>query len=132
MAEIPVGATGEERVLVTTEIAVDFLGMEDARVLGTPFMIGLMEMTARNVIKRYLDEGFDTVGTLVNVRHLAASPIGMSVLFRAEITEVADRRVVCKVEAFDEAEKIGEGVHERAIIHVARFAERLRKKIEKK
>ncbi len=129
MAEIPVGASGEEQVLVTTEIAVDFLGMEDARVLGTPYMIGLMEITARNVIKRYLDEGFDTVGTMVNIKHLAASPIGMSVRFRAEILEAADRRVLCKVEAFDEKEKIGEGTHERAIIHVAKFAERLKKKI---
>lgn len=128
MAEIPVGASGEQQVLVTSEIAVDFLGLEDARVLGTPFMIGLMEMTARNLIKRYLDEGFDTVGTSVNVKHLAASPIGMSVRFRAEILESQDRRVVCKVEAYDEKEKIGEGTHERAIIHVARFAERLKRK----
>ena len=70
MAQVPVGASGEEQVLVTSEIAVDFLGMDDARVLGTPFMIGLMEMTSRNVIKQFLDPGFDTVGTHVNVRHL--------------------------------------------------------------
>ena len=129
MAEIPVGAAREEQVLVTTDIAVDFLGSEDARVLGTPFMIAHMEITSRNLIKGFLEDGFDTVGTQVNVRHLAASPIGMSVRFRAEILEVQDRRVLCKVEAHDEKEKIGEGTHERAVIHVAKFAERLKRKI---
>ena len=108
---------------------MDFLGLESARVLGTPFMIGLMEMTARNTIKTFLDEGFDTVGTEVNVRHLAATPLGMSVTFTAEILEVKDRRVLCKVEAFDEREKIGEGTHERFVIHVERFAARLQAKL---
>lgn len=129
MAEIPVGAKGEEKVLVTPEIAVDFLGMEGARVLGTPYLIGLMEMTARNTIKRYLDEGYDTVGTQVNVKHLAATPIGMHVTIHAEILEVNDRRVLCRVEAFDEKEKIGEGTHERFIVHVARFASRVQAKL---
>jgi fluoroacetyl-CoA thioesterase len=129
MPPIPVGATGQQKVLVTPEIAVDFLGLEGARVLGTPFMIGLMEMTARNTIKTFLDEGFDTVGTEVNVRHLAATPLGMSVTFSAEILEVKDRRVLCKVEAFDEREKVGEGTHERFVINVERFAARLQAKL---
>jgi fluoroacetyl-CoA thioesterase len=129
MPSIPVGATGQQKVLVTPEIAVDFLGLEGARVLGTPFMIGLMEMTARNTIKTFLDEGFDTVGTEVNVRHLAATPLGMSVTFSAEILEVKDRRVLCKVEAFDEREKVGEGTHERFVINVERFAARLQAKL---
>jgi fluoroacetyl-CoA thioesterase len=129
MPSIPVGATGQQKVLVTPEIAVDFLGLEGARVLGTPFMIGLMEMTARNTIKTFLDEGFDTVGTEVNVRNLAATPLGMSVTFSAEILEVKDRRVLCKVEAFDEREKVGEGTHERFVINVERFAARLQAKL---
>lgn len=125
MPEIPAGAKLEHKILVTPDVAVDFLGMEDARVLGTPFMIGLMEMTSRNLIKQYLEEGYDTVGTEVNVKHLAASPLGMSVTFHAEILQVNDRRVLCRVEAYDEKEKIGEGTHERFVIHVARFASRL-------
>ncbi|MBL8228588.1 MAG: thioesterase family protein [Bryobacterales bacterium] len=128
MAQIPVGATGELKRLVTTEIAIDFMGLEDARVLGTPWLIMLLEMTARNTIKRYLEEGFDTVGTHVDVRHLAATPLGMSATFHAEILEVNDRRVRCKVEAFDEKEKIAEGTHERFVIHVARFGERVKAK----
>jgi predicted thioesterase len=72
-----------------------------------------------------LEPGYDTVGTHVNVTHLAAAPIGAVVTFRAEVTGVEDRRVQFRVEARDEQEKIGEGTHERAIINVAKFATRL-------
>jgi predicted thioesterase len=81
------------------------------------------------LIKRYLDDGFDSVGTVVNIKHLAATPLGMSVTFNAEILEVNERRVMCKVEAFDEREKVGEGLHERFVINVERFAARLQTKI---
>ncbi len=129
MAEIPVGTVHEESLLVTPDLAVDFMGAEDARVLGTPHMIGHMERTARNTLLPYLEPGYDTVGTVVNVAHLAATPIGMSVRFRAEVISVEDRRVTFKVEAFDEAEKIGEGAHQRFIVNVARFAERVQAKL---
>ncbi|MBI3683295.1 MAG: thioesterase family protein [Acidobacteria bacterium] len=129
MAGIPIGATGAHKILVTPEVAVDFLGLEGARVLGTPFLIAFLEMTARNAIKPHLEDGFDTVGTEVNVRHLAATPLGMHVSFHAEVLEVNDRRVVCKVEAFDEKEKISEGTHERFVVHVARFASRVQAKL---
>lgn len=129
MAQIPLGTMNEFRILVTPDVAVDFLGMEEARVLGTPWMIALMEMTCRNAIQPLLEEGYDTVGTHVDVRHLAASPIGASVTFRAEVISVDDRRVNFRVEAFDEKEKIGEGTHERFIIHVGRFASRLQAKL---
>ncbi|MFN7935653.1 MAG: thioesterase family protein [Bryobacteraceae bacterium] len=129
MAEIPIGAKHEQKVLVTPDIAIDFLGHEGARVLATPNMIMLMEMTCRNLIKSFVEDGFDSVGTEVNVKHLAATPIGMSVTFQAEVLEVNDRRVLCRVEAFDEREKIGEGTHERFVINVARFASRLAAKL---
>jgi fluoroacetyl-CoA thioesterase len=128
MANIPIGTTGEEKLLVTSEVAIDFLGMEGARVLSTPHMIGYMERTARNTVLPLLDSGYDTVGTHVNVAHLAATPLGMAVTFRAEVTGVSDRRVQFKVEAWDEKEKIGEGTHERAVINVAKFATRLAEK----
>lgn len=130
MANIPVGTTHEEKLLVTSEVAIDFLDVEGARVLGTPYMIAYMEMTARNAVKPFLEEGLDTVGTHVNVYHLAATPIGMNVTFRAEILSVEERRVNFKVEAFDEKEKVGEGTHERAIINVAKFASRLQAKAQ--
>jgi fluoroacetyl-CoA thioesterase len=125
MAVIPIGTRHEERVLVTTENAISFLGQEGARVLSTPQMIGSMEWTCRNTIQPLLEAGHDSVGTHVNVAHLAATPIGMTVRFLAEVIGVTDRRVEFRVEAWDEREKIGEGTHERAIINVARFASRM-------
>lgn len=128
MANIPIGTAGEEKLLVSSEVAIDFLGMQEARVLSTPHMIGYMERTCRNTVLPLLESGYDTVGTHVNVSHLAAAPMGMMVTFRAEVTAVKDRRVEFKVEAWDEKEKIGEGTHQRAVINVAKFATRLAEK----
>ena len=125
MANIPVGTKGEEKLLVTSDVAIDFLGVEDARVLATPHLIGHLEMTARNSIKPLLDPGHDSVGTQVNVAHLAATPMGMNVTFRSEVIAVAERRVTFKVEAYDERDKIAEGTHERGIVNVAKFATRV-------
>src|ERR1035438_9713667 len=125
MANIPIGTSGEEKLLVGSEVAIDFLGMEGARVLSTPHMIGWMERTCRNTVFPLLEPGYDTVGTHVNVAHLAAAPLGMVVTFRAEVTAVNERRLGFRVEAWDEKEKIGEGTHERVIINVAKFVTRL-------
>ena len=128
MAEIPVGTKGEKRLLVTSENAISFLGMEGARVLSTPHMIGYMERTCRDTVLPLLEGGHDTVGTHVDVSHLAAAPLGMSVRFTAEVIAVEGRRIRFRVEAWDEKEKIGEGTHERAVINVAKFATRLAQK----
>ncbi|MGD0872916.1 MAG: thioesterase family protein [Bryobacteraceae bacterium] len=128
MANIAVGTVGEEKLLVTSEATIDFLGMEGARVLSTPHLIGYMERTSRNTVLPLLEPGHDTVGTHVDVSHLAATPLGMTVTFRAEVTGVTGRRVQFRVEAWDEKEKIGEGTHERAIIDIAKFATRLAEK----
>ena len=125
---LAVGLSLEHATIVTADLAVNFLGLEAARILGTPFMIMLMEITSRNCVKPHLAEGFDTVGTLVNVRHLASTPIGSRVRFTSELINIIGKRVKFKVEAFNEKEKIGEGEHERAIIHVARFGERVAEK----
>jgi predicted thioesterase len=126
-----IGTKREEKLLVTSEVAIDFLGMETARVLSTPHLIGRLEMTARNAVKPLLEPGHDTVGTHVNVAHLAATPMGMSVTFRAEVTSVEDRRINFKVEAFDEKDKIAEGTHQRAIVNIAKFATRVAAKAAK-
>jgi predicted thioesterase len=127
---IALGTSGERKLLVTPEETTNFLGNEKARVLSTPHMIGLMELTSRDAIKPLLPEGWDSVGTVVNIRHLAATPVGMSVTFRARVTSVDGNRVTFAVEAHDEKEKIGEGVHERFIVDVNRFATRLAMKKE--
>src|SRR5947209_10728291 len=102
MGLIPLGVKGEEKRLVTSENAINFLGMEGARVLSTPHMIGLMEWTCRNTLMPLLDAGYDTVGTHVNVAHLAAAPIGTVVTFTAEVIGATDKRVTFRVEARDE------------------------------
>jgi fluoroacetyl-CoA thioesterase len=126
--DIPVGAEREEQLLVTPDVAISFLGLETARVLATPQLISRLELTSRNLIKQFLGQDQDSVGTLVDIRHLAATPLGMRVRLRSEIAGVDRRRVTCKVEAWDEDEKIGEGLHERFIIEVARFASRVQAK----
>lgn len=122
------GIRGQMQVRVNEENAVDFLGAPGARVLGTPCMIGYMEMTSRDLVKAHLGEGYDTVGTHVDVKHLAATPLGMQVTFHSELLEVNDKRLRFRVEAYDDKEKVGEGFHERAIIHVERFASRVQGK----
>jgi fluoroacetyl-CoA thioesterase len=129
MRQIPVGIQGEQKLLVTGEVAVDFLGLEAARVLGTPYLITYLEITARNLIKPLLGPEEDSVGTNVHINHLAATPIGLQVTFRAEVLSVNDRRVNFRVEAFDEKERIAEGTHERFVVNVPRFASRVQAKM---
>lgn len=130
MAAIPVGTKGEEKLLVTAEVAIGFLG-EDARVLSTPEMIRHMERTCRLTALPLLEAGHDTVGTHVNVWHRGAAAIGTLVVVTAEVTAVEGRRIHFRVEARDESILIGEGTHERTIINVARFAARLSGRKEK-
>jgi predicted thioesterase len=125
---IRIGATREEKLLVTQDVAINFMGLDGARVLSTPNMILGLEHASRNVVQPMLDPGYDTVGTHVDVYHLAATPVGMTVTFRSEITSVEERRVNFKVEAFDEKEKIAEGTHQRFIVNAARFAARVQEK----
>ena len=125
MATIPIGLKGELRRAVTNDIAINFLGLDGARVLATPSMIELIERTCRDSMLPYLEDGLDSVGTEVNVKHLAATPMGMNVTFHSEVIEVADRRVKFKVSAFDDKDQIADGTHERFVINVKNFANRL-------
>lgn len=128
VASIRIGTTHEDKLLVTQDVAINFMGLEGARVLSTPNMILGLEHASRNAVQPMLDPGFDTVGTHVDIYHLAATPVGMTVTFRSEITSVDDRRVNFKVEAFDDKEKIAEGTHQRFIVNAARFAARVQEK----
>jgi len=131
MHNIKIGARREEPLLVTKDVSIDFLGLEDARVLSTPQMIRHMEWTCRNLVFPLLEQGYDTLGTHVDVYHRAAAPIGSVVLFTSEIVSVNERRVEFRVTAKAEDELIGEGIHERGIINIAKFAARLAEKIQK-
>jgi predicted thioesterase len=100
-------------------------------VYGTPMMIYLMEVAAAAAIQEYLPEGWVSVGALVNVRHLAATPVGFTVTAKAEVINVNDNLVTFAVEAHDGVEKIGEGTHVRAPVELERFDKRMKVKAAK-
>lgn len=128
MAGLVPGLVGESSAVVSDQLTAAFYGSGLVPAFATPAMIALMENASVAAIQRYLNVGQTSVGTEVNVKHLAATPVGMKVRARAEVTAVDGRRVSFQVEAWDDKEKIGEGTHVRAIIDDARFAERLAKK----
>lgn len=120
-----IGLKHQTVLSVTEHLAVDFMGSNAARVLGTAHMIYQLEITARDSVLPYLAPGQDTVGTYVEIHHCAATPIGMRATFNSELIEIEGRRLRFKVAAHDEAEEISYGIHERAIIDVARFSSKV-------
>ncbi len=126
MADYKIGAKLEDSVEVGNDNAIRFLGEAGPRVLSTPQMILGMERTCRNLVLPMLDPGHDTVGTHVNVSHLTAAPMGATVVFSAELLAVNKRRVEFRVAARIGERVIGEGTHQRAIVQVREFAERVR------
>ena len=128
MERIVPGLASECQLLVRGENTAAHLGSGDVSALATPEMIRLMEKASVAAVDPLLPEGYKTVGVLVNVRHLAATPMGMEVRVCAELVEVDGRRLVFRVEAYDEVEKVGEGEHHRMIIDTKRFGEKVIKK----
>ena len=120
MTLIP-GLIGEATTIVTHENTAASVGAGGVEVFGTPMMIALMENAAWRAVADSLDEGDVTVGTVVNVRHLTATPLGQHVRAKAELIDIDGRRLVFNVEAYDEKRKIGEGQHERFIVNLERF-----------
>ncbi len=127
-ANIPVGATAEQVIEVTREMTVAHYVEAMPEVYGTPIMIFHMETTAGAAITPYLPEGWVSVGVAVNVKHLAATPVGARVTLHAEVVAVDDHTVTLKVEAHDGIDKIGEGLHVRAPVELARFMNRVEAK----
>ena len=126
MRQIPLGATGSFNLLVQPEhLANRFKDATLPAVLATPVMIMIMENAALNAIRAYLDPGESAVGTAVNVRHLAATPVGRLVSGEAEVTGVDGREIEFTVRATEGDKEIGTGSHTRLVIDVARFVRRL-------
>lgn len=119
------GAVGEAAVAVTADNTAERFGNKGAAVFATPLLVALMEQAAIAAIKPYLDAGQGSVGTRVEISHLAATPVGMTVRARAELTEIAGKKLTFAVEAYDDREKVGEGRHERYIIDNAKFMARV-------
>ena len=118
---LTLGMRGEATTTVVHENTAAAVGAGGVEVFGTPMMIALMENASWRAVADALDEGQVTVGTHVNVSHLAATPLGQKVRATAELTNIDGRRLVFRVEAYDEQQKIGEGQHERFIVHLQRF-----------
>ncbi len=118
---IEVGLKKETKTVVENNMTAAFMGSGALEVLATPYMIALMEGTAQAAVRESLEEGQGTVGTHIDVKHLAATPVGMAVTCIAEVIEVDRRRVVFSVKAYDEVELIGEGTHERFVINNEKF-----------
>ena len=115
------GMTYTSTVTVVKENTAAAFGSGDILVFSTPNMIGLMENAALNAVDPSLPEGYNTVGTHLDVRHLAATPIGMQAKATATLVEVSGKKLVFRVEAFDDKDKIGEGTHERYIVNTEKF-----------
>lgn len=122
---LALGMTAEISILVTPENTAAAVGAGGVEVFATPMMIALMENASWQAAAPGLDKGHVTVGTLVNVRHLAATPVGQSVHAVATLQEIDGRRLVFQVEAYDERQKIGEGTHERFIVKLDQFLKNL-------
>ncbi len=115
------GIKGFGELVVNESNTAEALGSGSLAVLATPSMIALMEKTARLSVDPFLEEGQSTVGTLVNVKHLSATPVGMKVTCNTELVEIDRRRLVFHVECSDEKGLIGEGDHERFVIDAEKF-----------
>jgi fluoroacetyl-CoA thioesterase len=126
---VKVGAMKDRKIKVSQNQSTAFL-WEGENVFSTPSMISEMEETCRLLLKEQFisEEQFDSVGTFVEIKHLAATPVGAEVLLKAKVYSVNDRRVMFEVEASDNIEKIGEGRHERTIIDIDRFRSRFEEK----
>lgn len=124
------GLTHTLTLTVDAGMTAAAVGSGGLHVFSTPAMIALMERCARDCAGPHLKEGQGTVGTLVNVRHLSATPIGLEVRCECALTEVDGKRLVFQVRAFDPAGPIGEGQHERYIIDDERFMQRAMQKVQ--
>ena len=125
--------TGKKNQIKTTVSKNDtakVFGSGELEVLATPRMIALMEECAYKCISDTLEEGATTVGTLMNVKHLSATPVGMEVTIEAEVTENEGRRVCFSVKAYDECGLIGEGTHERFIVYSEKFTQKTYAKLD--
>ena len=122
------GIRGRLEQTVTPEMSAACVGSGLVDVLATPMMIALIERTCNDSVLPHLEAGQGTVGTLVNVTHSSATPIGMRVWCESELVEVDRRRLVFSVHAYDECGPIGEGTHERFVIDTARFMQKIEAK----
>ena len=123
------GLKGSAALVVGEEHTAPRIGSGKVHVLATPVMINLIEAASLDAVEHLLPAGHQSLGTRLDVRHIAATPVGMRVAATAEVIGLEGRTIRFRVEARDEKELIGDGVHERDVVNVERFDERVRRKI---
>jgi predicted thioesterase len=131
LAKLQPGLTGRAELVVGEAHTAPRVGSGLVHVLATPVMINLFEAAALDAVDRHLPAGYQSLGTVLNVRHIAATPVGMKVVSVARIERVDGRTVHLIVEARDEKELIGDGLHERVVVNVEKFSQRLQRKLAK-
>jgi len=124
------GLMGEKAIIVSEEHTAPHVGSGVVPVLATPVMVNLLEAAALAAVEKFLPAGYQTLGTVLNVRHFAATPVGLKVRAFAELTAVDGRTLTFALKAEDAVEIIGEGTHERVVVNVARFEQRVKKKLD--
>jgi fluoroacetyl-CoA thioesterase len=128
--KIVAGLRGSVSLVVGEEHTAPSIGSGKVRVLATPVMINLIEAAALAAVEHLLPAGYQSLGTRLDVRHIAATPVGMRVTASAEVLRVEGRTVNFRVEAHDERELIGDGTHERVVVNVAKFDQRVQRKLQ--
>jgi fluoroacetyl-CoA thioesterase len=129
LSQLRPGLTGSAQLLVGVEHTAPSIGSGKVPVLGTPVMINLIEAAALKAVEHLLPAGHQSLGIHLDVRHFAATPIGMNVTATAELTAIEGRTLSFRVEARDDKEPIGGGSHQRVVVNVARFDERVQRKL---
>src|ERR1700704_6725351 len=129
LAALKPGSVGRSELLVGPEHTAPRVGSGLIHVLATPVMINVMEAAALAAVEHLLPAGHQSLGTHLNVRHIAATPVGMRVRASARVLETEGRTVFFKVQARDEKDLIGDGTHERVVVNVAKFDERVQRKL---
>ncbi len=129
--DLPAGLTGSAELMVGEQHTAPRIGSGRIRVLATPVMINLIEAAALAAVEQSLPELHQSLGTHLDVTHVAATPVGMRVRATAEVLRVEGRTIYFRVRAEDERELIGEGTHERVVVNVERFDKRVQDKVRK-
>lgn len=127
--QIAAGLSGTAELLVGEEHTAPSIGSGKVRVLATPVMINLIEAAALAAVEHLLQAGYQSLGTHLDVHHIAATPVGMKVVATARVIRVEGRTVAFAVEARDEKDLIGHGTHERVVVNVAKFDDRVQRKL---
>ena len=130
LAKLTPGLEGHAELIVGEEHTAPRIGSGRVRVLATPVMINLMEAAALDAAENLIPAGHQSLGTRLNVRHIAATPVGMRLRAVAQVTKIEGRTIEFRVEAHDEHERVGDGTHRRVVVNVERFDQRVQRKLK--